>query len=102
MKPPWRSSAPLYPVCRSGSRWTGCRQNESRLQIANEPPTRTNASLEEKPYQSTEMKLTRSGRRDLHCVADLLKPSNEAIGGFLSVGAVEVGSAQIVPLGAVA
>src|SRR5437867_10440587 len=48
------------------------------------------------------MKPTPLSRNDLHRVADLLKTADEAVGGLVGVGAVEVGGAQIVPLGAVA
>ena len=48
------------------------------------------------------MKLTPSSRRGLHDVADLLKPSNQAIGGFTGIGAIKVRGAQVVPFGAIA
>ncbi|WP_276662785.1 hypothetical protein [Thauera aminoaromatica] len=44
------------------------------------------------------MKQFFSSRCNLHGVADLLQPSNEAEGGIGSVGAVEVGGAEVVPL----
>ena len=50
----------------------------------------------------TRMKLSSSSWCDLHRVADLLKSADQAVGGLLSVGAVEVGGAEVVPFGAVA
>ena len=42
------------------------------------------------------MKLTSSYRSDLDGVADLLKPADEAGGGLVGIGAVEVGRAEVV------
>ena len=50
----------------------------------------------------SEMKRLCSGRRHLDVVADLLQPADEAVGGLLGVGAIEVGGTQVVPFGAVA
>jgi transposase len=48
-----------------------------------------------------EMKRPRSSRHGADLVADLLQAPDEAVGGLGGVLAVEVGSAQIVPFGAV-
>src|SRR5881628_1074513 len=50
----------------------------------------------------TRMKLIRSSRCELHGVADLLKSAHQAQRCLVSVGAIEVGGAQVVPFGAVA
>src|SRR5205085_6001926 len=51
---------------------------------------------------ATEMKRSCLGRHRGDLVADLLKSADQAAGGFGGVGAIEVGGAEVVPLGAVA
>jgi hypothetical protein len=41
------------------------------------------------------MKRPCSGRRHLDVVTDLLQPADEALGGLLGVGAIEVGGTQV-------
>jgi hypothetical protein len=50
----------------------------------------------------TEMKLSPLGGGDLHGVADLLKPADEAVGILLGGSSVDVCGAQAVPFGAIA
>ena len=48
------------------------------------------------------MKLPLLNRRDLDGVADLLKPADQAGGGLVGIGAIEVRAAEFAPFGAVA